>query len=222
MQMKNKLKNKTIQYAILIASIGYIIFFFIGNKNIFQTTFQIDLKILVSILILQLIFLFLQSWRFQIMIQKCSLVRPPLWSWFKIFILGRFLNLIFTQIGNLYRSVQLKSKYGISHTRYVSVFTSMAWIDTCMNLMIAFLVILLTNVSFQIGQLIAWKAILIIFTIIFFGPVILEILLKKIRIVNHRFLWLQGKLSEVLNITLVNTRPIRFFLVKCLVLVCYS
>ena len=202
--------KSSVQSLLLVLSFGYILFFFIKNEDTLQTAFLVDLRILTAILLLQLLFIVLQSWRFQIMIQKCSGIKLPFGKWLKIFILGRFLNLMFTQIGNIYRSVQLKNKYGITYTRYISAFTSMAWIDTCINLLLAVVVVIVTNSSFQVGVFVAWKILSLLFFICLMSPILFEFVLKRIDLKNSKLKWVHSKLLEVLRVTVANIRDPSF------------
>lgn len=202
--------KKILRYFLLILSFGFILYFFIKNHDSLQIAVSLDAKILIEILFLQCIFIALQSWRFQIIIEKCSHIKLPFWPWTKIFVLGRFLNLIFTQAGNIYRGVQLKAKYGITYTHYISAFSSMAWIDTCMNLLIALVVVLLTNSSFLIGPLVAWHILSVLFIAFFLGPILLTVVLKSIKTTHPKLNWIHSKLSEVLCTTIANLKDFHF------------
>ncbi len=202
--------KKGIRLLILVASLAYILFFFIRNKNTLQITFSMDAKTLSAILVLQGVFLVLQSWRFQIILEKCAGIRLPFLQWMKIFILGRFLNMIFSQLGNIYRGMRVKQDYGISYTRYISSFASMTWMDTLMNLLIALLAVGLLEPGLQIGPRAAWKLLLALFLLILLVPVILNAIFQRITLSRPSLQWLHGKLSEVLSVTLNNLRDLRF------------
>jgi hypothetical protein len=145
--------------------------------------------------------------------EKCSGKKLPFFPWLKLFVLGRFLNTIFSQTGNIYRSVRLKKDYGISYTKYIGGFTSIAWMDTCMNLIVAVSVIVISDHDFRIGNFIAWKILTVLTVIVIAVPVLSEIIFRKITFKGRYLVWLHSKLSEVLTISVRNLRD-RLFLLK--------
>lgn len=199
-----------IQILLLVLSLAYIAHFFIRNLNTLQLTFQMDFQVLLLIILLQLLFFVLQSCRLKIVIEKCAETRLPFFYCLKVFILGRFLNLLFSQFGNVYRGVRLKQDRGITYTRYISGFVSMARIDTLMNLIIAVVVIFLINPSLQVGHWTAWKILTLLFVIFLLGPILFELLFNKLKIKNPKLLWIHTKLSEVLRITGTSLRDFPF------------
>ena len=142
---------------LVFGSGGYIVLYFIRERESLHFAFNISMPVLLYIVCLQLIYYLVQSWRFQLILIKCSGVRLPFTAWTKIFILGRFLNFVVAQLGNVYRGVQLKKKFAIPYVRYLSGFASMAWIDICFSLIIAILTILLFEPSFKLGGITFWK-----------------------------------------------------------------
>ncbi len=54
---------------------------------------------------------------------------------------GRFLNAIFPQAGNLYRGYVLKASHGISYTDYISGFLAFSWLGTVFSMVAAFVIL---------------------------------------------------------------------------------
>lgn len=204
--------KKALRFLLLFASTGYIIYFFFKNKSTIDVAFSIDSNILISIILLQLLFIALQSWQFLIVIKKCTGTALPYFAWMRIFVLGRFLNLVFSQAGNIYRGIQLKQKYGIAYTRYISVFASITWIDTCINLLFAIAVILITDLSLQIGQFVAWKTLTILLILCILGPILLEVIFNIIPTDKGKTTLIHTKLIEVLHATVANIYDLKFLL----------
>lgn len=182
-----------------------------------QLAFALDFKTIIYIILLQFLYFLLQGHRFQVVLEKCSSRKIPFLPWLKIFILGRFLNTVISQAGNVYRSVQLKQQYGVSYTRYISSFTSLAWMDTGINLIIAVIVIAVTNPGFKIGQFFAWKVLIILTFAVVASPILGEIILRKINFKNKYLDWLHSKFSEVLAVSVSNLKD-RAYLLKIILL----
>ena len=208
---KNKLIwTRIIRLLLLVLSLAYIVYFFVNNHETLEVTFTMNWKVLSAIILLQLIFFVLQGWRFQIVLEKCAEIRLPFLPWLKIFILGRFLNVLFSQLGNVYRGVRLKKDYNISYTRYISGFASMAWIDTLMNLVIAVGVVLWFEPGLHIGHFTAWKILVVAFLLFLLGPISFEWVFRQWKVNHPKLLWIHNKLSEVLHVTLRNLRDVAF------------
>lgn len=209
---KTKKLKKILRFFIVAVCAAYLIRFFMQNRDSLSIAFKLDYRLILGIIGLQLLYYLLQSCRFQIVIEKCSDRKIPFFPWLKLFVLGRFLNTIFSQTGNVYRSVRLKKDYGISYTRYIGAFASIAWLDTCMNLVIAVVVIAIANPGFVIGKLTAWKILTVLSAVCIAAPIGSEILLRKLKFKNSRLLWIRSKLHEVLTISIRNLRDPVFLL----------
>jgi uncharacterized protein (TIRG00374 family) len=144
--------------------------------------------------------------------------RPlPFYPWFRIYTLAQFFNMIFPQMGNIYRAVSLKKNHSISYTEYITGFASFAWMDLCINMMIALAVILFNNPHFKIGRLGAWQTLLVILIGIIIAPVLAEALLNKIRFENVYLGWIRSKLLETLTATVKSVGD-KVYLLKIILL----
>ncbi len=192
------------RWGLMAVCLSYLAWFFMRNRDTLEVAFSLRPGLLAGILLLQLVYYGLQGWRFRIVMEKCSGVRLPMWPWLRLFILGRFLNIMLSQAGNVYRSVRLKRDFGVSYTRYIGGFASMLWLDTCMNLLVAVAVILLFEPGFRIGTVRAWSAIAVLAVMVIVAPLAAERLLRGLHFRRARLDWVHGRLSEVLRITVAN------------------
>jgi uncharacterized protein (TIRG00374 family) len=165
---------------------------------------------LSALVLLWFCYMLIHSWRLQIILQKCSGRKIAFWQWFKILILGNFLNMVFSQLGNVYRGVKLKKECDISYTSYIASFASFAWMDTCINLVLAIVIILLIKPDLKIGQFSAFPLLVIICAVIIILPVMASFFLRIIRFKNHYLDWTKVKLSQVLTATLDNIKDLSF------------
>jgi len=182
-----------------------------------QIAFALNFKTILYIILLQLLYYLLQGYRFRIVLEKCSSRNVRYLPWLRIFILGRFLNTVFSQMGNVYRSIELKQKYSISYTRYISSFTSLAWMDTSINLIIAAMIIAVINPGFKIGQFLAWEVLVILIFVVVATPIVAEIVLRKINFKNRYLDWLHSKFAEVLLVSVSNLKD-KVYLLKIVLL----
>jgi hypothetical protein len=131
----NKLK-KILRLVVVLICIIYLVRFFYKNSDTLNLAFNLNIATIISIIALQFLYYPLLAILLKTILEKCSGRKLPFWGWFKIFILSTFLNFVLSQVGNVYRAVQLKSEYNVSYTRYVSSFLSFAWMDLTINLFI--------------------------------------------------------------------------------------
>jgi len=119
----------------------------------------------------------------------------------KIYILGRFLNLLFSQTGNVYTGVRLKKDFGVTYTKFISGHTSMTWIDLVMNLSMAFLLIIFLQPSLLIGSLVAWQLIGVLAVCVATIPFVVHFLIRKMKFSHKRLIWAHNKIIEVVATT---------------------
>ena len=125
---------KTIlRWLLAIACLTYLAKFFYDSRSDLSIALSLNGWVLTGIVAMQLLYYLLQGERLRIVMIKCSGRKLPALPWLKLFIIGRFLNTIFAQAGNVSRGIILKRDYGVSYTRYIAANASMAWMDTGMN-----------------------------------------------------------------------------------------
>ena len=202
--------KKILSFLIVIACLIYIIRFFYKNHDSIKIAIHLNIWMIISIVLLSIFYHLLHSYRFRLVLEKCSGRRLPFFPWFRIYILGRFFNTAFPQMGNIYRSVRLKQDYNISYTRYISGFASFAWLDMSLNLTIATVLIFILRPDIKIGAVTAWLFLLVVDVIVMAVPVLSEIIFRKTNIKQPYLSWVHAKLSEVLTITVANLRDLTF------------
>jgi uncharacterized protein (TIRG00374 family) len=201
-----------LKIAIVAACIVYIAGFFYTNRKSLSIVIRMNFTTLSILVLLSLSYFLLYSLRFQLILQKCSNRKIAFWRWFKILIMGNFLNLVFSQLGNIYRGVKLKKEHDISYTSYITTFASFAWMDTWMNLVLAIVIILLIKPDLKIGPFSAFFLLVIICAVIIILPVMASFFLRFIRFKNRWLDWTKSKLSQVLTTTLDNIKDVSFLL----------
>jgi uncharacterized membrane protein YbhN (UPF0104 family) len=221
----NKFK-KILRLVLVLICIVYLVRFFYTNKDTLNLAFNLGWASLFFIIALQVLYYPLLALLLRTILEKCSGRKLPFFGWFKIFILSTFLNFVLSQVGNVYRAVNLKSEYNVSYTRYVSSFLSFAWMDLTINLFISALIILFLKPDLKIGPLIAWKILLAAIIVIIAFPILIEILWRKLKFSHPRLSWLHSKTSEVLSVSVSNIKDIpyllKIFLIDLLIFSCIT
>lgn len=201
---------KILRIILLLISIAYIVYFFAKNKEDLNLLLNLDFLFIVLLFFLSFAYQLIHSYRFKVIIEKCGNTKINFIKWFKIFAQTRFLNQFIPQFGNIYRGIALKKTFNIPYTNYISSFTSFLWMDTCFNLSLASIIILifkpnLTITGINIG-IIGSAITIIILTI----PFVANKISKKIENFVHKKIWLHSKLGEVINITIESLKDCNY------------
>ncbi len=185
-----------------IACLAYIVIFLFRNREDIELVFNLRPLIIFALFALSVFGHILQAYRFKIVFEKCSSLNLPFFPWFRIFTLGRFLNTVFPQAGNIYRSVRLKQDYSVSYTSYISSFASFSWMDTCLNFTFALAIVLATNADLRIGNFRVWQILAVLIVLAAAAPVLADFVFRSTKFRNRTLSWVHSKLSEVLATSL--------------------
>ncbi len=184
-------------------------FFFIGlalwllfdNKNDLKQLSQINTWQFGLLLFIHLTYLIISSLQFLIILYQQGLTNIPPFSWFKVFVVGRFLNKFAAQAGNIYRSVYLKQVYDFSYTKYASSFAAAFWLEMILALTMATLVISLLEPTLKLGAINALALLGTILTGLAAGPFIIKWLVESLNLSGKRIEKIHGKINELLQLT---------------------
>jgi hypothetical protein len=124
--------------------------------------------------------------------------------------MARFYNMFFAQTGNIYRGVEIKRRFGISYTDYVSASVSFGWMDICLDLIITGAIIILVRPDFKLGVFKAYQFVALLLFVIICLPILADLVLKRIPIKIPSLLWIKTKLSEVLTATTTNIKDLPY------------
>ncbi len=156
--------------------------------------------------------LILHSYRFKIILQKCSGSKISFWGWFKTIVLARFLSTFIPQTGNVYRGIYLKKTHQISYTQYAGSLFSFAWIDTCLNIIYAVIIVLTVKAELRIGNFRALHLLVFLAAAIAVIPIVLEFIFRLVKFRSRSISWLHTKLSEMLTVSVTSVRDRAYML----------
>ena len=132
--------NKTpqvFQITIMAICIVYIGYFFYEHWDDLHVTFDFGWKKISLIIFVLSIYYAVYSRRMKRVIDECTECYINSAKWLYLIVIGRFLNSIFPQAGNVYRGVQLKNDMGVSYTHYIASSLSFLWLDIIFNFLMA-------------------------------------------------------------------------------------
>ncbi len=202
--------KKILKLAVFLLCAVYIVKYFYANWDSLQIAFKINKLMIALIILLSITTLITYAYRFKIIMHKCSGKNPPFWEWFKVIMLARFYNLFFAQSGNIYRGVELKRRFGISYTDYVSASVSFGWMDICLDLIITGAIIILIRPEFKLGDFKAYQFVALLLLVIICLPILADLLLKRISTNASVLLWIKSKLSQVITATISNIKDLSY------------
>ena len=193
--------KQIIRWVLAACCVGYIVWFFIKNSEELKVVLDLPIFAVVGMGILGVLTHVIYSWRFKIILKKCSGCSIAFVPWFKMVVLGRFLSTFAPQAGNVYRSICLKKNYGVSYTRYAGSLFSITWLDTCLNLIFAGVIILAIKPKLQIANMPVLYLLAATLISIIAVPFVLEAVFRVIKFRNQRIAWIHSKLSELLTVS---------------------
>lgn len=198
--------KKILRWVLAACCLAYIIWFFAKNTEKLRLVLNLHPLILVGLACLFVLGHSLYSYRFKIVLEKCSGGSIPFWPWFKMVMLGRFLSTFAPQAGNIYRGVCLKKNYQVSYTRYASSFFSFTWMDTCINMIYTVAIVLVVKPDLRIANFKALDFLVPLTTAIAVTPILLVFVFRLIKFRSRFLSWLHAKLSEMLTVSVSNLR----------------
>lgn len=210
--MKQRLAKykKIVQWVLTLLCAGYIVSYFMRNADDLKVLGNVRPATIGAMAAVYLVGQFLSCYRLRLVLETCSGEKLPFVKWFKVFILGQFLNNVVPQAGNVYRSMTLKRDHSISYTNYIAGFFCFTWMHICMNLIFALIIVSITAPDFTIGT---YKALHLLIGLIVCGvsgPIVLRFVLPAGRTSTSAFSWTRNRFAEVLHISVRNLTDIPY------------
>lgn len=180
-----------------LACLGYIGWFFWSSREQLDLALSLDPLLLVAAVALHLALYVIYAYRFRLFVEKCSGRRVPFWAFLRIVVLGRFLNTMASQAGNVYRAVTLKRRHGVDYTLYLSGLMAMTWLNVVQDLLTGWALIALWGAELA-GRQYA-PLLLPLAAAVLTGPPVALAVLGRFELRHARLRWLHAKLTEALR-----------------------
>ena len=202
--------KSTIRWVLTALCLAYVAYYLAHNSSTLEVLGNVKLDIAIYLTLLNLPFLMFQAARYLVVLRHCSGHALAYLAWFRIFMVGRFLNAIFPQAGNLYRGYVLKASHGISYTDYISGFLAFSWLGTVFSMVAAFVILFFgsrpVDVSGVDGRI--WVGAIALGVTA--GPFALYEAVKILHFETRIFLRITRKIEEILRAVLLVAANIRY------------
>ncbi|MGQ9576954.1 MAG: lysylphosphatidylglycerol synthase transmembrane domain-containing protein, partial [Thermoguttaceae bacterium] len=203
-RVRNDFVRKWHQFArlaVAAACLAFVVRFFAANTDQLRLVANLVAWKVAALAAIQLISLTVHSYQMYIVLGRCSNVPVGYWEWLKTAVLATFLNNVAPQAGNVYRAVSLKATCGLAYTRYVAVYFSFAWLDTCLGLGMSLVVIAAVRPGLEIAGLRATWLLGAALGACVLGPIGFEALWRRLQFRSRRLAWLGQKVAEMLRLS---------------------
>lgn len=145
---------------LVISALGLIIWLIARDRPSLDALGDIGPIDLFVIMVLQVLYLIPESYRQKIVIESSSLTSVRSFQWFRIFVVGRFLNTLVPQSGNVYRALRLRNDLGIALTEFGGGMAAFIIMSVVASLLVAAPLLALQSPSPTIGNVPVWAALL--------------------------------------------------------------
>jgi uncharacterized membrane protein YbhN (UPF0104 family) len=136
------------------------------------------LLVMVPLAVLNQVFI---SWRMSLCLVHAGGPVISRRTWFRLVILGQFLNIFVPQLGSAYRGVALKQEFAVPYTLYASSLISFVWLDTLFGSVLCLVALAALAPGLAFGGVPALPIVLGVVLALASGPFALQKLLGKPR-----------------------------------------
>ncbi|MEA3510413.1 MAG: lysylphosphatidylglycerol synthase domain-containing protein [Actinomycetota bacterium] len=107
-----------VSIVLVVSTLGLVFWMVARDRPSLDALGGIDPIDLFIIMVLQVLYLVPESYRQKIVIESSSHTSIRPFRWFQIFVVGRFLNTLVPQSGNVYRALRLRTDLGIGLSEF--------------------------------------------------------------------------------------------------------
>lgn len=193
--------RRAIGLAIMLVAVAYVAWRILWDSEAREVLGSVPAIAVVGLIALQAIYLLPQAYRYLIALRQATDRLIPALGWFRLFVLGRFLNSLIPQGGTVYRGLRLKEDYGVPVAHYLGGFVAFTWLSTVLNLVAASVVIGVLEPDLTIGDVPGLAVTLTTLALVTIGPVGLHWLIGRLRLEKGFWGWANRRLTELLEAT---------------------
>ncbi|MDH3605934.1 MAG: hypothetical protein OER12_02950, partial [Acidimicrobiia bacterium] len=135
--MSRPTARRAVGLAVMVAAVGYVGWRILSDDEAREALVSIPAGAVAGLIALQVIYLLPQAYRYLIALRQATTRTIPALGWFRLFVVGRFLNALIPQGGTAYRGLRLKEDYGVPIANYLGGFVAFTWLSTVLNMIIA-------------------------------------------------------------------------------------
>jgi len=172
--------KKLLQWILALLFLALACKLLVDNKDSLIRLKEFRLRHIIALCAMYSGLLFIIAYRSLLIIRTLTDLKISFWNWYKIFIISRMGNILFSQAGNIYRAGVLKGRYRLSYTNYVNFYFFFAWVDTLLNFVLVLCLILLLRPTLTIGGIYGMELVGIVMAAILVGPILAEKILNAL------------------------------------------
>ena len=163
---------------LIVVTLGFLIWLVLRDRPSLDALGDIEPGDLAIIMVLQLLYLVPESYRQEIVVESSSGTPIRSFHWFRIFVVGRFLNTLIPQSGNVYRAFRLRSDPGIAISDFGGGMAAFVIMSVVASLLVSVPFIAWQSPALTIGGLPAWLSLLIAAIILGAVPFVISFALR--------------------------------------------
>jgi uncharacterized membrane protein YbhN (UPF0104 family) len=199
-----------LSWFLLVGSVALVTWLFYERQDELGVLWRIRPTTVAALFGLQGLYLVVQAGRYRAVLEKCSGRRIEFPSWLYLFIIGRFLNLFVPQAGNLYRGFELRRRFDVTVTSYLTALFSAAWISAIVNFAIGTVVVLVTRPDLQLAGVPVGLLLGVAAAVTAAVPVAGTRALGRLDASVTQFAWLRGRFISLLQVTVGSIHDPRY------------
>ncbi len=192
---------------IMASSVAYVGWRILSDDEARHALGSVAPTAIVGLIVLQAVYLLPQAYRYLLVLRQAADRPIPLLGWFRLFVLGRFLNSLIPQAGTVYRGIRLREDYDVPVARYLGGFVAFTWLSTLLNLAAASVVVAVLEPDLMIGNVSGLVITLSLLVALAFGPPAFVWLVRRFRLEGDGFWgWASRRFEELLASTAAAVR----------------
>jgi uncharacterized membrane protein YbhN (UPF0104 family) len=177
-----------LSFGVLVASLGILGWFVGRDLDALDALQTVSPAVIALILVLQGLYLIPESYRQQVVVESAGQTRLPVVGWFRVFVVGRFLNSLIPQSGNVYRALRLKSDYGIGYVDFLGSMVLFLMMSVSFNLVLAAILIALAPPESPTTVLSTPWALLVVALVVVAVPTLVRFALMRMTLADSSWL----------------------------------
>ncbi|MCL1594829.1 MAG: flippase-like domain-containing protein [Actinomycetia bacterium] len=153
--------KRLLTWIVAVILFGVVVWLVLKDPATVEALRSISVLQIVALLGLQIVYLIVESRRLEIVIEDASRTRIPSLHMLSLFSVGRTLNLVVPQAGNVYRGVRLNQRYGIAATNYAGALGAFVWMTVILSLVTSGVVLAFTQSDVTVASLPLWAVMIV-------------------------------------------------------------
>ena len=202
--------RRWLPWAVVVAALAATVLFAVRRGEDLALLGAIDAGAVAVLVALQGVYLVMQSGRFHVVLVRLADRAVGFWPWLRLFVVGRFLNLFVPQAGNVYRGVELKRRFDVRYTRFFAAFVNAPWVAMVLNFAFGAALLGVLQSSASVSAVPVWLALAAAAVATAAAPFVLALILPLVPQRIRWVVWLHGRLTEMLVVTLDSLRDARY------------